>query len=50
MPYSNFIVTEDITKVSRLVSGVTGFNVQPNKAIVGANAFAHEAGIHRTVF
>ena len=47
MPYSNFIVTEDITKVSRLVSGVTGFNVQPNKAIVGANAFAHEAGIHQ---
>jgi len=47
MPYSNEIVTEDITKASRLVSGVTGFNVQPNKAIVGANAFAHEAGIHQ---
>ena len=47
MPYSSAIVTEDITKVSRLVSGVTGFNVQPNKAIVGANAFAHEAGIHQ---
>lgn len=47
MPYTNGVVTEDITKVSRLVSGVTGFNVQPNKAIVGANAFAHEAGIHQ---
>ena len=34
-------------KASRLVSAVTGFVVQPNKAIVGANAFAHEAGIHQ---
>ena len=33
--------------VSRLVSAITGFVVQPNKAIVGANAFAHEAGIHQ---
>jgi 2-isopropylmalate synthase len=32
---------------SRLVSSITGFPVQPNKAIVGANAFAHEAGIHQ---
>ncbi len=47
MPFTNDIVTTDITKASRLVSGVTGFNVQPNKAIVGANAFAHEAGIHQ---
>ena len=47
MPFDNKIVTEEITKASRLVSGVTGFNVQPNKAIVGANAFAHEAGIHQ---
>jgi len=47
MPFTNDIVTEDITRASRLVSGVTGFNVQPNKAIVGANAFAHEAGIHQ---
>ena len=47
MPFASGIVTEDITKASRLVSGVTGFNVQPNKAIVGANAFAHEAGIHQ---
>jgi len=47
MPYSTGIKTEDIMKASRLVSGVTGFAVQPNKAIVGANAFAHEAGIHQ---
>jgi 2-isopropylmalate synthase len=32
---------------SKLVSSITGFPVQPNKAIVGANAFAHEAGIHQ---
>jgi len=36
-----------IVPASRLVSGITGFPVQPNKAIVGANAFAHEAGIHQ---
>ena len=36
-----------IVNCSRLVSGVTGFPVQPNKAIVGANAFAHESGIHQ---
>jgi len=36
-----------IVSASRLVSSVTGFPVQPNKAIVGANAFAHEAGIHQ---
>ncbi len=47
MPYTSGIRTEDITKASRLVSGVTGFAVQPNKAIVGANAFAHESGIHQ---
>jgi 2-isopropylmalate synthase len=34
-------------KASRLVSAITGFQVQPNKAIVGANAFAHESGIHQ---
>ena len=39
--------TTQITKASRLVSGITGFAVQPNKAIVGANAFAHESGIHQ---
>jgi len=47
MPFSTGIVTRDITKASRLVSAVTGFNVQPNKAIVGQNAFAHESGIHQ---
>lgn len=41
------IKTEHITRISRLVSTITGFQVQPNKAIVGANAFAHESGIHQ---
>ncbi|MGH8457682.1 MAG: alpha-isopropylmalate synthase regulatory domain-containing protein, partial [Stenotrophobium sp.] len=36
-----------IVPCSRLVSGITGYPVQPNKAIVGANAFAHESGIHQ---
>ena len=47
MPYVTGINTEAITKASRLVSTITGFPVQPNKAIVGANAFAHESGIHQ---
>ena len=46
-PYDNAITTEAITRSSRLVSSITGFPVQPNKAIVGANAFAHESGIHQ---
>ncbi len=41
------VATEHITPASRLVSYLTGFAVQPNKAIVGANAFAHESGIHQ---
>ncbi|MBA5248874.1 MAG: 2-isopropylmalate synthase [Gammaproteobacteria bacterium] len=41
------IDSTQILSASRLVSSVTGFIVQPNKAIVGANAFAHEAGIHQ---
>jgi 2-isopropylmalate synthase len=41
------IKTKEIHKTSRLVSKLTGIRVQPNKAIVGANAFAHEAGIHQ---
>ncbi len=41
------IRTEEITRSSRLVSRLTGYAVQPNKAIVGRNAFAHEAGIHQ---
>ena len=39
--------TPEITRSSRLVSRMTGYVVQPNKAIVGRNAFAHEAGIHQ---
>ena len=41
------INTPEIMNCSRLVSNITGFQVQPNKAIVGANAFAHESGIHQ---
>jgi len=44
---STGIVTEHIYPTSRLVSTITGMPVQPNKAIVGANAFAHESGIHQ---
>jgi 2-isopropylmalate synthase len=39
--------TKEISRTSRLVSRLTGYPVQPNKAIVGRNAFAHEAGIHQ---
>ncbi|MFB2838416.1 2-isopropylmalate synthase [Floridanema evergladense] len=45
-PLTN-IDTQQIYKTSRLVSNLTGMLVQPNKAIVGANAFAHESGIHQ---
>lgn len=45
-PLTN-INTQEIYKTSRLISSVTGMLVQPNKAIVGANAFAHESGIHQ---
>ncbi len=41
------IKTEEITRSSQLLSSITGVYVQPNKAIVGANAFAHESGIHQ---
>jgi 2-isopropylmalate synthase len=41
------ISTREIARTSRLVSRLTGYPVQPNKAIVGRNAFAHEAGIHQ---
>jgi len=47
MPFDTAIATKKIIGASRLLSSVTGFAVQPNKAIVGANAFAHEAGIHQ---
>ena len=46
-PVETRIDTTHIVPTSRLVSSVTGFPVQPNKAIVGANAFAHESGIHQ---
>jgi len=41
------IVTPEIARTSRLVSNLTGYQVQPNKAVVGKNAFAHESGIHQ---
>ena len=47
MPYKNNIVTEEIYRSSQTLSNITGVLVQPNKAIVGKNAFAHEAGIHQ---
>ncbi len=47
LPYYTGLNTEQIYPTSRLVSTITGMTVQPNKAIVGANAFAHEAGIHQ---
>jgi len=46
-PYTNAIKTERLLRVSKLLSTITGFDVQPNKAIVGRNAFAHESGIHQ---
>ena len=46
-PCETLIDATQIVPASKLVSGITGFPVQPNKAIVGANAFSHEAGIHQ---
>jgi 2-isopropylmalate synthase len=46
-PCDTRLDTTQIVPASRLVSNITGFAVQPNKAIVGANAFAHESGIHQ---
>lgn len=46
-PCTTGIDTREIVSCSRLVSSITGFPVQPNKAIVGINAFAHESGIHQ---
>src|SRR5208337_1798237 len=43
IPYANRIVTEHLLHTSKLLATITGFDVQPNKAIVGRNAFAHEA-------
>ncbi|WP_282096730.1 2-isopropylmalate synthase [Epibacterium ulvae] len=47
MPWRTNIDTKKIMHISRRVSTVSGFTVQPNKAIVGKNAFAHESGIHQ---
>jgi 2-isopropylmalate synthase len=47
VPFTNGIKTEHILRVSKMLSTITGFDVQPNKAIVGRNAFAHESGIHQ---
>ena len=47
VPYTNNVKTTNILRVSKMLSTITGFDVQPNKAIVGRNAFAHEAGIHQ---
>merc|ERR1739843_51042 len=47
MPYETGINTKLLSKASKIVSNATGFPVQYNKAIVGKNAFAHEAGIHQ---
>jgi 2-isopropylmalate synthase len=47
VPYGNAIKTTGLLRMSRLLATITGFDVQPNKAIVGRNAFAHEAGIHQ---
>ena len=47
MPYETSIKSKLLTPASHMVSEITGFSVQPNKAIVGKNAFAHESGIHQ---
>lgn len=47
MPYTNNIDQTQLYPASQLLSSIVGFGVQPNKAIVGRNAFAHEAGIHQ---
>jgi 2-isopropylmalate synthase len=47
LPYACGVRTEAIYPTSQLLSEVIGFGVQPNKAVVGRNAFAHEAGIHQ---
>jgi len=47
LPYEVSINTQEIYKTSKLVSTLTGIPIQPNKAVVGENAFAHESGIHQ---
>ena len=46
-PYKTSVLTKYLTEISDKVSAYSGFNVPPNKAIVGKNAFAHESGIHQ---
>ncbi len=46
-PFTHNIETTRILRTSKLLASITGFDVQPNKAIVGRNAFAHESGIHQ---
>jgi 2-isopropylmalate synthase len=46
-PYETGVVSEQIFAASQMLSEITGVAVQPNKAIIGRNAFAHEAGIHQ---
>src|ERR1700690_1354612 len=46
-PYETAVVAEHLFPVSQLLAEITGVSVQPNKAIIGRNAFAHEAGIHQ---
>ncbi len=46
-PYESGVVSEQLYPASQLLSEITGVAVQPNKAIIGRNAFAHEAGIHQ---
>jgi len=47
LPFATNIKTSELYPTSQLLSSIVGFDVQPNKAIVGRNAFAHEAGIHQ---
>jgi 2-isopropylmalate synthase len=47
MGFETGVNTQEIARASRLISRLTGYDVSPNKAIVGANAFAHESGIHQ---
>jgi len=47
VPFSTGVQSASILRTSKLLSTITGFDVQPNKAIVGRNAFAHESGIHQ---
>jgi 2-isopropylmalate synthase len=47
LPFETGIATNELYPTSQLLSSIVGFDVQPNKAIVGRNAFAHEAGIHQ---